>query len=344
VSNPQGRFDVDRRQSLDDGWYQEAGASPGSPTTVAVERAKTILTRNRSPDIPFDVSINPYRGCEHGCVYCYARPNHSYVGLSPGLDFETRLFAKVDAAECLRRELGARGYRCSPINIGSVTDAYQPIERSYGITREVLQVLADCRHPVSLITKSALIERDIDLLAPMARQGLAAVYVTVTTLDQKLARAWEPRAAAPWRRLETIRRLSEAGIPVGLSLGPIAPFINEPEIESVMQAARDAGARGVQYVVLRLPNELGDVFADWLSEHFPDRAARVLARLRDMRGGGRINDPRFFSRMRGEGAWAELIKLRVEIHARRIGLNRDRLDLRTDLFDPPRSDGQMGLF
>ena len=344
VSNPQGRFAFDRRKAFDDGWYREDGEPPPLKTVVTIEAARSIIARNQSPDIFFDQSINPYRGCEHGCIYCYARPNHSYVGLSPGLDFESRLFAKTNAAELLRHELSARGYRCDPIAIGTVTDAYQPIEREYRITRQLLEVLSECSHPVSLITKSSLIERDIDLLAPMARKGMVMVNITLTTLDPGLASSWEPRAAAPWRRLETIRRLSEAGIPVGVSVSPIAPFINEPELEKVLEAAQQAGARSAHYIVLRLPWELKDVFSDWLSEYFPQRATRVMNRITEMRGGDKLNDPRFFSRMKGEGAWAELIHMRFEIAARKLGLNRDRLKLRTDQFVPPRSDSQMGLF
>jgi DNA repair photolyase len=347
VSNPQGRFDLLQRDPFDDGWHRDEDPAAPSATTVTVEHARSILVRNRSPDVPFDLSINPYRGCEHGCVYCYARPNHAYVGLSPGADFETRLFAKVNAAELLVSELSSPSYRCEPINIGSSTDPYQPIEREYRITRSVLQVLADCRHPATVITKSSLIERDIDLLAPMARDGLLAAFVSITTLDAELARLWEPRAAAPWRRLETVRRLAEAGIPVGVSVAPLVPFLNEPELERVLEASREAGASRAQYMVLRLPWELKEVFTQWLRAHFPDRAERVLNRLREMRdpqAPERLNDPRFFSRMKGRGNWAELVRLRFEVATRRLGLNRDRLDLRTDLFAPPRRDGQLGLF
>ena len=308
-------------------------------TEVSNEHARRILSRNQSPDVPFDRAINPYRGCEHGCIYCFARPTHAYLGLSPGLDFETRLRAKVNAAERLRAELSAPGYRCAPINIGAATDAYQPIEREYRITRQVLEELAACSHPLTIVTKSALVERDIDLLAPMARKRLAAVYVTITTLDARLARAWEPRAAAPWRRLRTIRRLSDAGIPVGVSVAPLAPFLNEPELEAILGQAADAGATSAFYTILRLPWELREVFGDWLASAYPDRARRVMNRLREMRGeapdGPRVNDPRFFSRMKGQGAWAELLRLRFQLAVRRLGLNRERVDLRSDLFVPP---------
>ncbi|MCL4746090.1 MAG: PA0069 family radical SAM protein [Burkholderiaceae bacterium] len=347
--NPQGRFESLRRTPEDDGWYGGDGEPPALHTVVTFERARSIIVRNRSPDVPFDLSINPYRGCEHGCVYCCARPNHGYVGLSPGLDFETRLFAKADAAELLRRELAAPAYRCEPINLGSSTDAYQPIEREHRITREIVEVLERARHPVSVITKSALIERDLDLWASLARDRLVFAFVSITTLDPGLARLWEPRAAAPWRRLETIRRLSEVGVAVGVSVAPIAPFINEPELESVLAAARDAGARRAQYMVLRLPAELVEIFSAWLRAHFPDRADRVLNRLREMRAGKGedvegLNDPRFFSRMKGSGKWAELLAMRFDLAMRKLAMQRGRLELRTDLFAPPRSDGQLVLF
>jgi DNA repair photolyase len=347
VSNPQGRFERDTRERVDDGWFSDDGAPVPIPTSVDREVARSIISRNRSPDVPFDLSVNPYRGCEHGCVYCYARPYHSYAGLSPGIDFERKLFAKVNAAELLVDELGMPGYRCQPINIGSATDAYQPIEREFRLTRAIVEVLSDCDHPLTIITKSALIERDVDLLAPMARRGLAAVYVTITTLDPALARIWEPRAAAPWRRLELIRRLSEAGIPVGVSIAPLAPFINEHELEQIMAEARAAGAGSAFYMMLRLPWELKELFTDWLSVHFPDRAKRVLARLADMRGGPggqHLNDPRFFSRMKGQGKWAELVRMRFDVASRRLGFGHDRTVLRTDLFRPPGRDGQLGLF
>lgn len=361
VGNPQGRFESLRREPHDDGWPRDEGEAPAPRTIVRIEQARSILNRNDSPDLPFDLALNPYRGCEHGCTYCYARPNHGYVGLSPGIDFETRLFVKADAARLLRAELAAPGYRCEPINIGSATDAYQPIEREHRVTRSIVELLAQCRNPATVITKSSLIERDIDLWAQMARQRLALAFVTITTLDAGLARAWEPRAAAPWRRLETIRRLAEAGIPVGVSVAPIAPFLNEPELERILEAARDAGARHAQYMVLRLPWELKDLFGDWLAAHFPDRAQRVLNRLRDMRDAQpasaarnvtarerRLNDPDFFTRMKGRGKWAELVRLRFQVATRKLGLNAQPLQLRTDLFVRPRADdepqAQLGLF
>lgn len=345
--SPQSRFERFHRAPTDDGWFGPTGEPPRCVTTVVDEQARRVLSRNTSPDLPFNLSLNPYRGCEHGCVYCYARPNHEHLGLSAGLDFESRLLAKVNAAERLQAELSAPSYRCEPINLGSATDAYQPVERERRITRAVLEVLARASQPVVVVTKSALIERDLDLLGPMGRAGLAAVYVSVTTLDPALARRWEPRAAAPWRRLETIRRLAEAGIPVGVSASPLVPFLNEPELEQILEAARSMGASHGFHTILRLPGAVQGLFIDWLNAHYPERARRVLARLTDMRdpsGGRALNDSRFHSRMRGRGHWAELIAMRFRLAERRLGLNRTPLNLRTDLFSPPRQDGQLGLF
>ncbi|MFM1990588.1 MAG: hypothetical protein RJA99_3545 [Pseudomonadota bacterium] len=334
VSSPAGRFEADLRERVDDGWPADDDAPPEPVTNVVPDAARSIVSRNRSPDIGFDQSINPYRSCEHGCVYCYARPGHAYLGLSPGLDFETKLFAKLQAPALLHAELAARGYRPDPIAVGAVTDAWQPVERRLRLTRGCLEVLARARHPLSLVTKSAGVERDLDLLAPMAADGLVHAMVTVTTLDPALSRTLEPRAPAPWRRLETIRRIAAAGVPVGVSLAPVIPFVNEPEIEAILEAARDAGASFANYVVLRLPNELVPVFHDWLGEHLPERRARVVARLREMRG-GRDNDPRFGWRMKGQGPWADMIRMRFRARARRLGLDAQRPSLRTDLFVPP---------
>ena len=344
VANPQGRFETLQREA--DFFDEQSGQLPTAPlrTQVQTELAKSIISRNQSPDIFFEQSINPYRGCEHGCIYCYARPNHSLIGLSPGQDFESKLFAKTNAAQLLRAELSAPKYRCSPINIGSVTDAYQPIERDYKITRELLEVLNEFSHPVTIITKSALVERDIDLLSAMARRGLAAVSISVTTMDAQLAGHWEPRAAAPWRRMQTMRRLSEAGIPVAVMVAPIVPFINDPDIEDVLQQARAAGARSAHYTVLRLPHELKEVFVSWLQHHYPLRAKRVLARITDLRGGGKLNSAEFFTRMKGEGAWAELIKMRFEMATHKLGLTRDRFVPKSDLFRVQQTRGQMSLF
>jgi DNA repair photolyase len=323
VSNLQGRYEVHGRERFDDGWtvpgLKEEG--PAAPKTIVTDEfAKTILTRNASPDIPFNVSLNPYRGCEHGCIYCFARPSHSYLGLSPGLDFESRIFAKVNAADLLRRELARPGYVPESIAIGVNTDAYQPCERERRITREVLEVLAECNHPYGLITKSALIERDIDLVAPMAEKGLAAAAITLTTLDGEIARTLEPRAAAPARRLRAIRTLTEAGIPVSVSVAPIIPFITEPEIERILEAAKDAGAVGAHYVVLRMPWEVNPLFHQWLYAHFPDRAQRVLNRMKDMRG-GKEYDSDFGKRMTGEGVWADLIRQRFSKAVKRLGMD-----------------------
>ena len=326
VSNLQGRYEVHGREQFDDGWAQEdedggEGGPPVWKTHVTDEVAKSILTRNSSPDIPFSVSLNPYRGCEHGCIYCFARPSHSYLGLSPGMDFESKIFAKVNAPELLRQELARPSYVPEPIALGVNTDAYQPCERSLRITRRVLEVLHECQHPVGLITKSALIERDIDLLAAMAAKGQASAAVTITTLDPAIARTLEPRAAAPARRLRTIRMLAEAGIPVGVSIAPVIPFVTEPDLERVMEAAFEAGAMHANYIVLRLPWEVSPLFQQWLEAHFPDRAQRVMNRVRDMRG-GKDYDSDFGKRMKGEGVWADLIRQRAEKAIRRFGMEK----------------------
>jgi DNA repair photolyase len=343
--NPEGRFESLAREAFDDGWGSPLEEEASRPrTTVTAEHAKSILTRNDSPDVPFTFSINPYRGCEHGCVYCFARPTHAYLELSPGLDFETRLFAKVNAAELLRKELARPGHRVEPIAIGVNTDAYQPIERDWRITRQVLEVLAESEHPCTLITKNAMIERDLDLLAPMARKNLVQAFVSVTTLDHELARRMEPRAAAPRRRLQAIRNLAAAGVPVGVMAAPVIPFLTDSELESVLEAAAEAGAQSAGYVLMRLPWELKDLFKDWLEHHFPLKAAHVMSRVRQMRG-GRENDPGFGSRLRGEGLLAELLEKRFDIACRRLGLNRERrMALDTTRFKPPHSGPQLDLF
>jgi DNA repair photolyase len=321
--NLEGRFEVLQRERVDDGWGDGAAEDKDEPkplrTEVFKERAKSILTRNTSPDIPFSVSLNPYRGCEHGCIYCFARPTHSYLGLSPGLDFESRIYAKVNAAELLARELARPRYIPEPIALGVVTDAYQPVERELRITREVIQVLHDHGHPFGAITKSSLIERDLDLLAPMAARGQAMVAVTLTTLDADLARLLEPRAATPSRRLRTIRTLTEAGIPVGVSIAPVIPFVTEPDLERLLEACAEAGAKQASYIVLRLPWEVAPLFKAWLEAHFPDRAGRVMARVREMRGGADyVAD--FATRMKGEGLWADFLRQRFDKARRRFGL------------------------
>jgi DNA repair photolyase len=326
VTNLQGRYEKDERQHVDDGWthLSEDGETPGAAvlrTQVFEERAKSILTRNASPDIPFSVSLNPYRGCEHGCIYCFARPTHSYLGLSPGLDFESRIYAKVNAGELLERELGRPSYRPEPIALGVNTDAFQPVERDLRITRRIIEILAERGHPFAAITKSSLIERDIDLLAPMAAKGQVMVAMTVTTLDAEIARTLEPRAATPSRRLRTIRTLTDAGIPVGVSIAPVIPFVTEPDMERVLEACAEAGATSASYIVLRLPWEVAPLFKGWLAAHFPDRAERVMGRVRDMRG-GKDYDSDFAKRMKGEGLWADMLKQRFKNATRRLGMNQ----------------------
>jgi DNA repair photolyase len=356
ISNLQGRFERNAREAFDDGWEHEAEEARGWQTQVTHEQARSILSRNASPDLPFNVSLNPYRGCEHGCIYCYARPTHSYQGLSPGLDFERKIFAKVNAPELLRRELAKASYVPEAIALGVNTDAYQPCERELRLTRRVLEVLQECEHPVGLITKSALIERDIDILAAMAARQQAAVAITVTTLDPAIARTLEPRAAAPARRLRTIRTLAEAGIPVAVSISPIIPFITEPEIERLLEAVHAAGATSAHYVVLRLPWEVNPLFQQWLQAHFPERARRVMNRVREMRGGKDYASD-FATRMKGEGVWAELIRQRFQIAAARLGLagrgsrfqQLDASQFRRPLVIAPpgaraRGEGQMDLF
>lgn len=343
------RFERDEREAADDGWeaprVEAAADEPPPPaTSVTQEHVKSLLARNDSPDVPFELSINPYRGCEHGCSYCFARPTHSYLNLSPGLDFETRLIAKVNAAERLRAELARPSYKASPVNIGSATDAYQPIERRLRITRAVLEVLTACEHPFTIVTKSAGVERDLDLIAPAARRRQALVFISVTTLDAALSRRLEPRAAAPQRRLQAVARLAEAGVPVGVNIAPIIPFVNEPEIERIVEAAAAAGARSVHYTVLRLPWEVAPLFRQWLEQHVPDRAARVLARVQDMRG-GKDYDADFATRMKGSGPWAELIRQRVRKAAARHGLDGERFVLDASRFKlPPPNAAQQVLF
>ncbi|MBV8627325.1 MAG: PA0069 family radical SAM protein [Paraburkholderia sp.] len=339
VTNLQGRYEVDQRETFDDGWVlspaDEESGVPALRTQVFEERAKSILTRNTSPDIPFGVSLNPYRGCEHGCIYCFARPTHSYLGLSPGLDFESRIYAKVNAPELLMRELSKKSYVPEPIALGVNTDAWQPVERDLRLTRRIVEVLHERGHPFAAITKSSLIERDLDLLAPMAARGQVMAAITITTLDPEIARTLEPRAAAPARRLRTIRTLSEAGVPVGVSIAPVIPFVTEPDLERILEACVEAGASSASYIVLRLPWEVAPLFKDWLAAHFPDRADRVMSRVREMRG-GKDYDASFSTRMKGEGPWADLIKQRFRQAVRRLGLNeRQRGILDMSLFRRP---------
>ena len=329
ASYVRGRFEKTVAEAEDDGWGSvyavDEGETDAPPpklrTEVTVERARSIISRNQSPDLPFSQSLNPYRGCEHGCVYCFARPSHAYLDLSPGLDFETKLYAKTNAAEMLRKELARKGYRCSPISLGMNTDAYQPIERRYRITRQLLEVFAEHRHPVSLITKSALIQRDIDLLAPMAQQGLVTVYVSITSLDNQLSSKLEPRAAAPHTRLKTVQALYEAGIPVGTMVAPIIPMITDREIEHILEAAYAHGARAAGYVLLRLPHELKEVWREWLALHYPERAAHVMSLVQQMRG-GKDYDSAYGTRMRGEGPFSDLIAMRFAKAYKRLGFGR----------------------
>ena len=347
------RFAKDSRTVVDDGWDfpwdGEAQATP-QPTRVHLETARSALCANDSPDIFFEHSVNPYRGCEHGCVYCYARPTHSYLNLSPGLDFETQIIAKHNIGEVLRAELARPGHVPRTLNVGSATDCYQPAERELRLTRGVIEVLRDARQPFSLITKSSGVERDLDLLAPLAAQRLAAVYVTITTLDAVLARRLEPRAAAPHRRLRTIRALADAGVPVGVSVAPQIPFITE-DMEQVLAAAHDAGARSAFYTVIRLPWELDALFREWLALHYPQRAARVMARVQDLhnlsnaqRGAGKTYDSNYITRMKGSGLWADLLRQRFATTCRKLGLNRERVELDLAQFRPGLAQGQGSLF
>ncbi|GGL65781.1 PA0069 family radical SAM protein [Wenxinia marina] len=343
VDNPAVRFDRFTTEAVDDGWGRDEELPP-IRTEVSVERPRKIITRNTSPDIGFDRSINPYRGCEHGCIYCFARPSHAFLGLSPGLDFETKLIARPDAPRVLEDELRARGYVPQTIAIGTNTDPYQPIEGERRVMRGVLEVLAAHRHPVSIVTKGTLIERDIDLLAPMAAEGLVRVGISVTTLDPRVSRAMEPRVPAPARRLAAIRRLSEAGIPVRVMVSPVVPALTDHETETILAAGRDAGAVVASAIVLRLPREVADLFRDWLEEHFPDRAKRIMGRVRELHG-GRDYDPEWGKRMTGQGEWARLFRHRFEIACRRLGLDRKLPPLRCDLFRvPPRAGDQLSLF
>ena len=347
IANASGRFEPHARERTDDGWgvLEDIEALR---TTVTPERARTIITRNDSPDISFDRSINPYRGCEHGCVYCFARPTHAYMGLSPGLDFESRLFVKEGAAEQLERELAAPAYKARTIAIGTNTDPYQPIERERRVMRSILEVLARANHPVGIVTKSTLVARDLDLLAPMAEKGLVKVGISITTLDGDLARKLEPRAASPEKRFETIAALSEAGVPTGVMVAPVIPALTDHEIEKILARARAYGASEAGYILLRLPLETRDLFRDWLEAHVPDRAARVMAMVRGTRE-GKDYDSRWGTRMTGEGPYAWMIGRRFEAAATRLGLT-ERTRLRADLFAPPArpargaSRAQLSLF
>ncbi len=360
--NPLNRFRREGREAYDDGWpaappdcddgdrgaddgesasrSSHSGSHSGSPpiaplrTTVTIQPARTIIAHNASPDIPFNQSINPYQGCEHGCIYCYARPTHAYHDLSPGLDFETKLFAKPNAPALLRAELAKRGYLCDSIALGTNTDPYQPIEREWKITRQIIEVLAEHDHPFTIVTKSALVERDIDLIAPMAAKNMARVYFSITSLDKELARSLEPRAATPPRRLQAMRALTDAGIPVGVLVAPVIPQLNDRDLEAILEAAAAHGASNAGWIMLRLPLEVAPLFRDWLDAHYPLRAQHVMSVLRQLRG-GKDYDARFGARMRGSGPFAELIEKRFALACKRLGLNRDRDPLDTSRFRPP---------
>ena len=336
--NPSGRYEPISRDVFNDGW-NSLDELPPFKTEVQVERPRQIITRNESPDISFDRSINPYRGCEHGCIYCFARPTHAYMGLSPGLDFESKLFAKPDAAKLLDKELSKPGYEPRTIAIGTNTDPYQPIEKQYRIMREVLEVLEARNHPVGIVTKSALVTRDIDILSRMAERGLAKVALSITTLDRKLARTMEPRAATPAKRLETLKQLGDAGIPVSVMVAPIVPGLNDSEIERILDSAHAAGAREAGYVILRLPLEVAPIFKDWLLRHYPDRYRHVMSLVRSMRD-GKDYDSEWGKRMRGSGPYAWQIGRRFEIAARKLGLNLERKRLRNDLFVQTKQGGE----
>ncbi|MEQ9682449.1 MAG: PA0069 family radical SAM protein [Rhodospirillales bacterium] len=347
VSNQDGRFERLTHEPVDDGWSADDGDLPPLRTQVLADTARKVIARNTSPDIPFDRSLNPYRGCEHGCVYCFARPSHAYLGLSPGLDFETKLFAKHDAAELLRRELAAKSYRCQTLQLGANTDPYQPIERRLRITRGVLEVLADCDHPVSITTKSDLVLRDLDLQVPMAAKGLATVAVSVTTLDRALARRLEPRAPTAAKRLRAVEGLARAGVPVTVLAAPMIPALNDMELDAIIAAGARAGATAAGYTLLRLPGEVADLFREWLETHYPDRAERVLNRVRASRDGA-LYRAEWGTRQTGTGIEAELLAARFKAALKRVGLDRGRSGsrpLRTDLFRPPAPpSAQMTLF
>ena len=345
----QGRFETAAREPFDDGWTPEEPDERELKSQVTIERARSIVSHNDSPDVGFSPSINPYRGCEHGCIYCYARPSHAYLELSPGLDFESKLFAKTNAAEVLRETLAKPAYQVSPIALGANTDCYQPIERKYRITRQILEVLAECEHPVTMVTKSALVERDLDILGPMAEKNLVKVFVSIGTLDRTLARKLEPRAASPQRRLDVLRKLSEHRVPCGVMVAALIPALNDKTMEHVLEAAAAAGAKEAAYVVMRLPNELKVLFKEWLDAHYPQRAEHVMSIVRQMRG-GKENDPNFGTRMSGTGNYAELMEKRFDIACRRFGLNghgaprREPTELDCTRFRPPSPEGQLKLF
>lgn len=333
-SNMVSRFDPHTRESLDDGWGSLDEEAPPLRTEVMLDASRSVINYIQSPDLPFDRTLNPYRGCEHGCIYCYARPTHAYLGMSPGLDFESRLLMKADAVALLKKELAHPKYQCKPIALGMNTDGYQPIEREYQLTRQIIQVLSESNHPFSLVTKSSLVERDIDLIAPMAAKRLASIYVSITTLDRQVARRLEPRAAAPERRFETLRRLSEAGIPTGVMVAPVIPALTDCDMEQILEKAHEAGARKAGYVFLRLPHELSDLFQAWLQQYFPLKAQHVMSIVRQSRG-GKDYQSEFGQRMRGEGIFADLLAHRFKLSCHKLGMSGERTGFCTDLFSVP---------
>lgn len=341
--NPQNRYEKNARVDFDDGWDLLEEELPPLKTTVMIQQSRTIISRNDSPDIHFGQSINPYQGCEHGCIYCYARPSHAYLDLSPGIDFETKLFAKPNAAQLLREELAHPRYKCSTIVVGANTDPYQPIEREWKITRQILEVLLECKHPVSIITKSSRVERDIDILSELAKYNLVRVHCSVTTLDHTLARYMEPRATAPKRRLKAIENLAQANIPVGVMAAPMIPALNDCDLEAILEAASHAGATSAGYTFVRLAHELKELFRDWLQEHYPLKAEHVMSVIQQMRG-GKDYDSTFGQRMRGSGNFSDLLEQRFQIACQRFGLNKERTPLATQHFCPPTLNGQMRLF
>lgn len=342
--NPGNRYRDRQRETVDDGWTAAEPPPAHVVTEVRIDPSRSILSRNDSPDVPFEQSLNAYRGCEHGCIYCFARPTHAYLDLSPGLDFETKLLVKPRAAALLRAALAKPGYRCTPLAMGTNTDPYQPVEREWRITRQVLELMAECRHPVSIVTKGALVERDVDLLADLARDGLAQVMLSVTTLDRDLARRMEPRAAAPQRRLETIRRLNAAGIPTGVLVAPVVPVLTDPEMEAILATAAEAGATQAGYALLRLPLEVRDLFVNWLETHYPLKAAHVMNRVRELRG-GQDSESGFGVRQRGRGTYARFLADRFRLACNRHGLNAARGPAPDCArFRPPRLGGQLDLF
>ena len=343
ITNPPNRYQTNHHQATDDGWELDDETPPTIKTEVSTDNTKTIINPVQSPDLPFDRSINPYRGCEHGCIYCYARPSHAYLDLSPGLDFESRLIAKPQAPELLRKELNKISYQCQPIAIGTNTDPYQPIDKEWKITRRILEVLNEYNHPVSIVTKSSLIERDMDILTNMASRNLVQVFISISSLDRSLTRKMEPRAAAPQRRLKTIQRLSEAAIPVGVLVAPLIPFLNDSEMENVLKSCQQVGANSADYVMLRLPLEVEIMFQEWLTTHFPDKKNRILQRIRDLRA-GKLNDSTYEQRLRGQGQYADLIAQRFKLSRKRFNIHEQPYQLDTSLFKPPKIPVQVELF